>query len=439
MILSINAKFNLITKLFLAKRCGFALQCTSKREVFRLIQRLFRSPVREVPYHGFMFFFAMASCAYTSFLNVYLQQLGFGEMIIGLFTTIPTLACLILQPVLAAAADRSKRPMIMLLVLIGISVLALLGQYFWQPEHPTTGAAAVMMASHTVYLTFSGTANAMNTAVLMGHLRRHKVPERYGRLRVSFSLGFTLAGVVVGWINTLTNRGFLLFAVAMFLATMGIVPLLPWGEHTQTMKEEKQRASWKELLSFKRVWILTGISFLIAFTNSFAYTFFPTYFMNQEGATESAFGFCITLRTFTEIPILFLVGWMIKKMGPRLTLLIPALTTIVRWALVALFPTVPVMIATQLFHGFGYVIYSVVMINYVADHVPVSLGATMQNLVGLITVSAPSLIGGVLGGLIIETWGMGYAAYIWMLLAVSVLASVLLLIFPDEKAAQTQN
>jgi len=401
-----------------------------------LIQRLFHSPVREVPYHGFMFFFAMACCAYTSFLNVYLQQLGFGEMIIGLFTTIPTLACLVLQPMLASAADRCKKPMPMLLGLIAVSILALLGQFFWRPEQPTTAAAAVMMASHTVYLTFSGAANAMNTAVLMGHLHRHKVPERYGRLRVSFSLGFTLAGVVVGWVNTFTNRGFLLFAMAMFLATMGIVPLLPWGEHTQTMKSEKRRAGWKELLHYKRLWALTGIVFLIAFTNSFAYTFFPTYFMKQEGATESAFGFCITLRTFTEIPVLLFVGWMIKKMGSRLTLLIPALTTILRWALVALFPTVPVMIATQLFHGFGYVIYSVVMTSYVADHVPVSLGATMQNLVGLIIVSAPSLIGGVLGGLVIEAWGMGYAAYIWMLVAVSAIAAALLLVFPEEKAAQ---
>ena len=70
-----------------------------------------------------------------------------------------------------------------------------------------------------------------------------------------------------------------------------------------------------------------------------------------------------------------------------------------------------------------------------ADTLPDEIGSTAQNLVALLTVTLPTLAGGLLGGLVIETWGFGYMACIGGMVALGVLAlaglSVLLIRMPD--------
>ena len=404
------------------------------------MKRFFTGPVREGCYHLHFFLTALSSCAYGSFLNVYLGDLGYGAMVIGLFSTVPSLLGLLLQPLLAAWTDRTRRKMGAMACLTAVSAGAMALMLLLRPRYgPDSFSAGVLMAVHTGYLAFSGAANALNTAVLMRHLSAQGASDRYGRIRVSWTAGFAVGGVWVGRISQAAPAGFIPFAVAAALLSLAVLPLLPWRQVERLRAAEsgpKGRVSFRSLMGYRELWCLTGIVFMIALANSFTYTFLPTFFMTLPGADNEAFGWCISLRTVTEVPVLLGMGWIMGRLGVKKTLLIPAVSTVIRWLLVALFPTPGVVLATQLLHGFGYVVYSVAMTRYVADTLPDAIGGTAQNLVALLTVTLPTLAGGLLGGLVIETWGLGYMACIGGMIALDILALaaliVLLLRRPDD-------
>ena len=89
------------------------------------MKRFFTGPVREGCYHLHFFLTALSSCAYGSFLNVYLGDLGYGAMVIGLFSTVPSLLGLLLQPLLAAWTDRTRRKMGAMACLTAVSAGAM--------------------------------------------------------------------------------------------------------------------------------------------------------------------------------------------------------------------------------------------------------------------------------------------------------------------------
>ena len=185
------------------------------------MKRFFNGPVREGYYHLHFLLTALSSCAYGSFLNVYLGDLGYGAMVIGLFSTIPSLLGLLLQPLLAAWTDRTSRKMGAMVCLTMFSAGAMALMLLLRPRNgPDSISSAVLMAVHTSYLAFSGTANALNTAVLMRHLSAQGASGRYGRIRVSWTAGFAVGGVWVGRISQADPAGFIPFAVAAALLSL---------------------------------------------------------------------------------------------------------------------------------------------------------------------------------------------------------------------------
>ncbi len=403
------------------------------------MKRFFTGPVREGWYHLHFLLTALSSCAYGSFLNVYLSYLGYGPLVVGLFSTIPSLLALLLQPLLAVWTDCTRRKMSAMACLTALSAGMMALMMILRPQHgPDEFSAGVLMAVHTGYLAFSGAANALNTAVLMRHLSAQDASDRYGRIRVSWTAGFAIGGVWVGRISQADPVGFIPFAMVAALLSLAVLPFLPWRQVEQIREAEanpKDRVSFRSILRYRELWCLIGIVFIIALANSFTYTFLPTFFMTLPGANHETFGWCVSLRTVTEVPVLLCMGRIMARLGVKKTLLIPAVTTIIRWLLVALFPTPDMVMATQLLHGFGYVVYSVAITRYVADTLPDEIGSTAQNLVALLTVTLPTLAGGLLGGLVIETWGFGYMACIGGMVVLGVLAlaglSVLLIRMPD--------
>jgi len=406
------------------------------------MKKFFTDPVREWCYHLYFLVAALSGCAYGSFLNVYLGHLGFGVMIIGLFSTIPSLLGMVLQPLLAAWADKARSKRGSMLIMVAVSTISIGLIWVLRPQNGATNlSAAVLLGVQTLYLAFSGAGTALNTAVLMEHLAEHKASERYGRIRVSWTVGYAIAGAWVGVLNEADPAAFILYAVITSVISMGLIWLLPW-KRTAAKEEKKEPFAWKSLLGYTELWWLTFIVFLIGLANTFTYTFLPTFFMTLPGADNEVFGWCISLRTVTEIPVLFAMGWILKRLGIKKTLMLPAFSTILRWLLVALWPNPTMILATQLLHGLGYVVYSVAMTRYVADTLPSEIGSSAQTMISLLTMTLPNLAGGVLGGFIIETLGMGYIGCLWCIVALSVAASALLVwitVKEKKSAVRTEN
>ena len=193
------------------------------------MKKFFFGPVREGCYHLYFLVAALSSCAYGSFLNVYLGHLGFGAMVIGLFSTIPSLAGMVLQPILASWADKARSKRGSMLIMTAISAASMGMIWVLRPQNgATNAAAAVLLAVQTVYLAFSGAANALNTAVLMEHLAQQGASERYGRIRVSWTAGYAIAGAWVGALNEINPTAFILYAMITSVMSLGVIFLLPW-------------------------------------------------------------------------------------------------------------------------------------------------------------------------------------------------------------------
>ena len=130
------------------------------------------------------------------------------------------------------------------------------------------------------------------------------------------------------------------------------------------------------------------------------------YFTQMRGGNAALLGWAFFLSAASETPFLLFSDRLFKKIGVGKLLLISAASLVARWAILALTDNVWVAMASQLLHGWGFIVMTVTMAKYISLTVPEELRARGQMLLAVAGFGVARVAGNLGGGWIGQQIGL---------------------------------
>ena len=185
--------------------------------------------------------------------------------------------------------------------------------------------------------------------------------ERYGKIRLWGSVGFSLVAFILGKIldNYIIALVFL-SAMAFFTMLMGFI-LAKFDKKS----EIKEVSSKSEGFSLGKYWAFWVSVFLFQFSFGGFYNFFTIY-ETGYGVSLDIVSYLWIFGVVCEIVMLIFQGPLLAKFDLITLLLISTLSAVIRWLIVALYPTnLALIMLSQATHALSFALYYTAAIAYV--------------------------------------------------------------------------
>ena len=254
----------------------------------------------------------------------------------------------------------------------------------------------------------------------------------YGKIRIGGSIGFVLMMCLLQltpWFQPNTPVNISFWAGITIILTISSILIIP-AKYTNTSRQSSAVQPDKQEKKETKFWSVTLVVGLImaAFARfgmtpmSSLFSLFLTEYMHWN-----VVGFMGAIAAITEIPVLLFSKKIINRIGalPLLALALAAVS--VRLLIYALFPTKTGIVIAQLFHSICYGFFYAAGVAFIAACVPPAYRAMGMSLYVSLGTGLPTLIGNMLGGIIIER--MGYRALFGIFALVPLIALGIYVLF----------
>jgi MFS family permease len=341
------------------------------------------------------------------YINLYFERMGMSGTQIGFLIAIQVIALSATTLSWGTIADRYHihklimclgmllTPVAMLMVATAqtfgsITVWVLVFAFFTSPIVPLIDSLAVDVAE-----TWGGS---------------------YGAARVWGSLGWAISSWGIGLLVEQYNILWLFYGYAAFMWSAFLIALF----QPKRLRQAPRLSFSLHLKGFLRIDLLLFLLsvFLLASSFSSVNSFFSIY-MDKIGASETMIGLAWSIGSWTEIPIMLLGGWLIRKVGPGKLLTASFLLFALRWLLFSFTNSPGAALAIQFLHGISFACFAVGSITYMSRKSPAGLGATAQALLNMFTWGLGSIMGSLVGGYTYENFGMPVMFRVMFVFAIS--------------------
>ncbi len=329
----------------------------------------------------------------SPFFVLYLQSIGFSGAEIGVMAGINPLVTFVGATLWTGLADVTRRHRLIMTMAMAVEIAGNILFPFLR------GFLLVLSVAVVINFFFAPVPSfADNAAMFM--LGEKK--EYFGRIRLGGTIGYALAGPLAGMpIGMFGLRaGFwsadLVFLLALFLSR-GFV-------HAPVKAASPARNGIRTLLANPR-WILflaVSLSGGVALAGMNSYLL-P--YMKELGADMPVMGIALAIGAVTEIPVLFFGHRLIRWLQPHRMFMSAMALIGVRLLLFAFCSTPALILLVQLLFGFAFSALWTAGVAYADQHAPEGMKATAQGLFGATIVGVGMAIGGLLGGLLLESLG----------------------------------
>lgn len=346
---------------------------------------------KAVPFTFNLLLFA-GFASFAPFIVLFYQQLGFSGAQISLLAGLPPLLTLISSPFWTSIADSTRRHKLILTMGLAVMVAVMLA-------FPFLKTFASVMLVVLLFNLFAAPMTSFADSATMTMLADEK--EMYGRVRLGGTIGWGLAALIAGaLIKTYgLNVAFWGCAVAMFLGLI-VSQRFSFGKHSET----KSQGSMRDLLS-DRHWILfLALAFIGGIASASVALYFSPY-MKELGADEFMIGIALLVASVTEIPVFFFGDRLLKKFTSYGLLVFALVITGVRSLLFAAAAAPIFAILASLLNGLTFPAMWIAGVSYADEHAPEGLKSTAQGLFGAMTFGIGSAVGGLMGGVLLESIG----------------------------------
>jgi len=354
---------------------------------------------REFPFHLTIIFWAATLSIYSGFINIYLTELGYSNMTIGLLSAVAPAAAMLIQPFLGMWADRARSKNLLLVCLfVAQTVIMLLFKLVSKP--------AVMGVVMAVWTAVQSGALALFYDILMNNLSRIGRTERYGKVRLSHSAAYGIFGALIGLV--ISGDTSIMFLIGAGMVFLSILPAMFMVNTPGGQSEKGKQAKVSQLFTYRRLWAVLIAALILCISNSFTYTYVPVRF-TELGIGTNIYGWSILLMTMSEWPFLIFSGKLIDKVGAERLLIIPGIALTARWLIVGLSQSPVLLFLSQGLHGMCFVIIQVCVVRFVSDTVDLKLSATAQAIANILLMNLSRVLGGLLGGPLVTGLGTNNA------------------------------
>ena len=343
----------------------------------------------------------------NAYLPVLLSRLGYSATSIGILQGIFEAAGLIFPIFVSSKVDRKGNfGLVMiafgLMMVVVLPPLVMFGN-FW--------IAAAVLAVFAVG--FKG-AVPVSDALVSRVLGADKT--NYGKVRVMGSIGFVCITLLLQFTRLVNpdSPASIAFWMAvpalLFSLSVAVIPglLKKFPQPASSSAEESPVLPRKKRLDVLKefpfsFWIGIFLIFLGYLGLVPSQRFFSLYVHNYLHL-ESYAGLW-ALSAAAEIPFMFLSGKFIRKYGTERIIVVSLLAITLRNLVYSVFPTFGGAVAGQLFHAICFGLFHPAAVVFVTERAPKRLMVVGMTLYTSVSVGIASVIGNVIGGFVIDTFG----------------------------------
>ncbi|MBP5297805.1 MAG: MFS transporter [Lachnospiraceae bacterium] len=357
-------------------------------------------------------------CIVYAYASVYLLAKGLTSSQIGYLIAAGSGLSVILQPILGAMADRSKKPILhkLTVIMFAIMIACYVGLLVVDVKVSKVVfyGVLIILLQATTSLTYSlglffmdmGLKVNIGIARGMGSLFYAAISSALGVLVVKFNEDVVLMAGIIGL--TLLSLSILTFHFK------GVEEVKLVDE----AKKERTNLSLAEfLVSHKRYsGVLLGNIFVFI-----AYNFLNSYMfqiVTHHGGTEKEMGFAISLGAFLELPILFTLTFVNRKFKSGFLFKVSSVVILLKCIMFMTAMNINMIYVAMFTQALGYGLYAGISIYYIAHTIENEEQVRGQSLMTA-TVTIGMLVGSGVGGLLIDKGSVP------LLLTVTVITAVI--------------
>ena len=301
----------------------------------------------------------MAFCTIHAYAAVYLLAHGFTNTQVGVLLALSNIISAVLQPVIASIIDSPKKLSNRAFILISV-IIILTGSVILMLVPGNKVIIFIVYAS--IYM-IQFTYQPVMTALCFEY-QKAGCDIFYGLARGLGSASFAVTSIFIGRLVEKNGVMILLWVniIAMLLSVIMIIFFKkPAVEETDT-KEEIKKAEPRQtgFASFVR----TYPAFILFLFGTICFFFahnmindFMIQIIRNLGGTEKELGFANFLQAILELPVMALIGIILKKISADKLLILSGVAFFVKILILVFAKNMPVMYLSQSFQLFAYAVF----------------------------------------------------------------------------------
>lgn len=361
-------------------------------------------------YGLFLMAYYITNSVYQGFITVYFQQNGLSTAQIGALMSAAPFVSLFSQPLWGAVGDRVKSRTALLRALCVGAAAAILAFLI-------SDAFGFLLVMLCLYSAFFTALQPMGDSVILESLQQRR--QGFGPIRLLASLAFAFSSMSVGaLVDGRINWVIYLTALMLGLVFLSTFALPNVAGHQRV----GHSGNMLMLLRHRELGHLLAFITLLQVTMGYFYSFFSVHFIALPGGNAQLLGWAYFISSVSEMPFLLCADRLFDRLGAGKLLCVSALALTLRWVLLGFLTDVYWVMATQVLHGWGFIVMTVSMSKYISITVPEELRARGQMLLAVVGYGVARVVGCYGGGLIAQSMGMGPAFFVSAAISAAALA-----------------
>ncbi|NLJ96662.1 MAG: MFS transporter [Clostridiales bacterium] len=383
----------------------------------------------------------ISQCTIYSFAAIYLQYRNFNNTQIGIVLSLSAILSIILQPVVSAFADKSKKKTVRNIILILLLIAF---------------ASAILLNIKANSLLFIGCVFAIITAIqftinpLLNSYALEYInkgyPFNYGLARGTGSIAFAITSFFLGhgvsrFSGAIIVPFFLISYVFLFLSasffrlkdTDKEAANLSKNHRIEDISDENENPPSTILgffIKYKRFTLmLVGITMLF-----YAHSLINTYLINimeNVGGDSSDMGLSLTIAAALELPTMAAFAYIIKKLRCHTIIKTASFFFLMKSLFIWLAPNVNIVHLSQAFQMLSFALFTPASVYYVNSIINKEDRNKGQAMMGVATIGLSGTIAYITGGNLLDTRDPSYMLLMGFIVSI---VGFIIVCFSTEKS-----
>ena len=330
----------------------------------------------------------MGYAALMGYASVYLLEKGFTNTQIGLLTAVGCIVSAVLQPALASYADRPESPSVRTMLLgANLIQLVLIISLAATAESSSMVVRTLLYgASITMLMLMIPFVNSLGMETI-----RQGEELDYGIGRGMGSVAYAIASWLLGRLTASFGADMIpIWAIALTILFLICVFRFPFKKDRKKAEAEKEETG-----------AAGPVDFLNSLINSFNYQI-----AMAKGGGSGEMGNAMTISAVSELPTMFLFGYLLKKKSSVFWFRLSGLFFVLKSIGTFLAFNIPTYYAVQPFQMFGWALINVACVYYV-DGIMEPQDSIKGQAYMAMTITAGNVMSSLFGGWLIDAAGVG--------------------------------
>ena len=365
-----------------------------------------------------------------SYAAVFLLARGFTNSQVGLTLTLSSVLGLLVQPLVASFADKTKKLSLRSIVAVMLLIMILFAVLLYIIPKPVLGVGIL----YVILLTFFATQVPLVTTMSMDHIN-NGVPINFSLARGIGSFAYAILSIGLGYLVDDFGAGVIML-VNIALGLLGLVLVLSFQKAKRSGDDdvggEVKPTGLLEFAKNNKRFIGVVGSISILFFSHVTISTFMIQIIENVGGSSADMGMANSIAAIVELPAMALFPLLYMRIhNAGLLMKLSGVAFIIKTVVTLLAPSVFWVNVSMSLQFFAYAMFIPASVYYVNEVISGADQNKGQALMGMV-MGISGLLGNILGGLMLDSRG-GVSFMLTVGLGVSVMGFVMLLLIDRSK------